>query len=306
MFVAVVRLSVGRVIDEQLTFDLFPVEVPDEPADEPDPFAAADEIFFVDLWPDDGTLFAIAPDWSGEHVVRRVSYFTAARWIGQYHYLGTVPAHAIPYGWFGPDMKAIVVFGQPSNAHGVEKKFGLEDFPGNIEIIRVAVHPDAPRNSTSKVVAAACDTFHQDTGVTWVFSYADTGQGHHGGIYQALGAIYVGISESRPGYLLDGQPIHPRTVVSRFGTQGVHAPELARRAGHELVKVDDLNTAKHTYILPIGPPAVRRRIRSALTSHVLPYPKRASEGSRVSRDTTSVEGGVQLPDDACHTNGTHA
>lgn len=252
----------------------------------------------IDDLPPEDTLFYFAPDWSGEHVMRKVSFFTALRWVAKYHYLGTMPAHAIPYGWFAPDMKALVVFGQPSNAHGVAKKYGLEEFPGNIEIIRVAVHPDAPRNSASQCVAEACDVFQAEKGLAWVFSYADTGQGHHGGIYQALGAVYVGISESLPGWLLNGEPIHPRTVVSKFGTQGKDAPRLAKLAGYELVKVQDLNSAKHTYILPIGSPSTRRKVRATLRPYVLPYPKRASEGSRASREASSLEGGVRFPDDA--------
>jgi len=288
---------------DQLEFDFFAIaeDLPTNGHVDEVEFSLADidiDAVEVEMPDTGGALFATAPDWSGEHVVRKVSFYTALRWVAQYHYLGTMPAHAIPYGWFAPDMKAIVVFGQPSNAHGVAKKYGLEAFPGNIEIIRVAVHPDAPRNSASQVVAAACDTFHADTGLAWVFSYADTGQGHHGGIYQALGAVYVGVSTGRPGFLMDGEPIHPRTVVSKFGTQGAGVYELARIAGHELVKVEGLNSDKHTYILPIGPPAIRRRIRRALEGSMLPYPKRASEVSRVTRGASSPEGLVRSQDDA--------
>ena len=288
---------------EQLALDLFAtnghVDVAVEVVDEPE--LGVDDIP-ADYADTDGALFALAPDWSGEHVMRKVSFFTALSWVAKYHYLGTMPSHAVPYGWFAPDMKAIVVFGQASNAHGVAKKFGLEAWPGNMEIIRVAVHPDAPRNSASRCVSAALDAFHRDTGLLWVFSYADTGQGHHGGIYQALGAVYVGVSDARPGYLLDGEPIHPRTVVSRFGTQGKDVFRLAKLAGCELVKVDDLNSAKHTYIIPCGPPATRRAIRKALHVHVRPYPKRddppASEVSRVTREASSLEGLVRSRDDA--------
>ena len=291
--------------DAQLEFDWFATSEVEEPEALPTNGVVDDVELGVDDIPadyadTDGALFALAPDWSGEHVMRKVSFFTALSWVAKYHYLGTMPSHAVPYGWFAPDMKAIVVFGQASNAHGVEKKFGLEAFPGNMEIIRVAVHPDAPRNSASRSVAAALEAFHRDTGLLWVFSYADTGQGHHGGIYQALGAAYVGVSTGRPGFLLDGVPIHPRTVVSRFGTQGKDVYRLAKLAGCELVKVEGLNSDKHTYIIPCGPPATRRAIRKALDVHVRPYPKRdhASEVSRVTREASSLEGVVRSHDDA--------
>lgn len=236
------------------------------------------------------TLFDLLPDWSQPHVVRKVSHYTALQWVGRYHYLGTVPSHGIPYGWFGPDMKAIVVFGQPSNTYGVAAKFGLDDYPGNVEIIRVAVHPDAPRNSASQVVAAACAAFYDDSGLEWVFSYADTGQGHHGGIYQALGAVYVGVSLPERGYLLDGVPVHPRSVVAMFGTRRPTELQLGTRT---LEKVDALNTAKHTYILPIGNAATRRAIRKRLAPITLPYPKRAPEDSKENRLASSEEGQVR-------------
>lgn len=281
----------------QLAFDLWPT--PPAPIIEPaDPPSVVE---YASVEPSSDALFDIAPDWSQPHTIRRVSFETALRWVQRYHYLCTVASHAQPYGWFGPDMKSLVIFGQPSNAHGVAAKYDLLRFPGNIEIVRVATHPDAPTNSTSECVAAALRAFYGDTGLLWVFSYADTGQGHHGGIYQALNAIYVGVSAARPGYLLNGEPIHPRTVVSRFGTQGVDAPRRARLAGAELVKVDDLNAAKHTYILPIGPPATRRAIRKTLRPHTKPYPKRASEESTVIRPPPRWEGPVQSRHDASGT-----
>ena len=170
------------------------------------------------------------------------------------------------------------------NAYGVTKKYGLEGFRGNIEIARVAVHPDAPMNSTSRVVALANAHVARVTDLEWVFSYADTGQGHHGGIYQALGAVYVGVSESRPGFMLDGKPIHPRSVVARYGTQAMannEAVEAAAARGEKLEWVADMNTAKHAYILPIGNKASQRAIRKALKPHEMPYPKRGGDSQSV-------------------------
>ena len=103
---------------------------------------------------------------------------------------------------------------------------------------------------------------------------ADTGQNHHGGIYQALNAVYLGVSEGRPGWLLDGKQIHPRSVVARYGTQArIEAPIRAAKRGENLVYVPDLITGKHTYILPIGDKKVRRDIREHLKPWIHPYPK---------------------------------
>lgn len=280
---------------QQLAFDLTqtPLEVPVVTA-------VPDDDVFVDVIAGDTELFALAPDWSQPPVMRVTSFLTATQWIGRYHYLGSLASHSIPYAMFCPDMMAMVAFGQPSNAHGVAKKYGLEAYRGNVEIVRVAVHPDAPANTASHVVAAACDVFHADSGMEWVFSYADTGQGHHGGIYQAVNAVYVGLSPAERGYLLDGEKIHPRSVVSRFGSRNPTHEALGTRT---LERIDDLNAAKHTYIMPIGDAKSRRTIRKHLRPFVKPYPMRAPEDSEESRPASSGEGQVRSLVGASNGNG---
>jgi len=210
--------------------------------------------------------------------VRTTNRETAAAWCGRYHYTGTPGAtNATHYGCFAGDMVAVVNIAPSANEHGIAAKFGLTEWAGNREIVRVAVHPAAPRNSASLVIARVCKLHHAATGDEWLFSYADTGQGHHGGIYQALNAIYVGITPARHGYVLDGVAVHPRTVVHSFGTQAwPRCGEIAAARGRTLDKVEGMNTAKHTYVLPIGSSRARRAIRRALEDVAQPYPKRAA------------------------------
>ena len=174
-------------------------------------------------------------------------------------------------------MVCCVMLSLPNNTAGVAGRIGVDvaEWPGNMEISRVIAHPNAPKNTPSRSVAMALGLWRKDW--TWVFSYADLGQNHHGGIYQALNAIYVGIGNvgGRPGFLLNGQPLHSRSVVSRWGTQAwPRVREIARLEGHILVRVDDMETEKHTYILPCGGPAQNRALRKLLAPITLPYPKR--------------------------------
>ncbi len=212
------------------------------------------------------------PEWSDRYGIRQVNRLTAESWYSKYHYSRTAGAvNSDFYGFFLGDLASIVGIGFPANEFGVATKFGLEGFMGNREITRVAVHPLAPRNTASRSVSSVC----RGLGFDWFFSYADTGQGHHGGIYQALGAVYVGLSEARGGFLLDGVPMHPRSVVHMFGTQArVEAARLASVQGRTLVYEDDQLTPKHTYILPVGPQAAT--IREHLRPFTKPYPKRTA------------------------------
>lgn len=217
----------------------------------------------------------IQPDWSGDLEVIEVSDRTAWAWVKRWHYSRRLPAGGYRFGVFAPDMLALVIVGPGANMWGVAKRLDLSDWPGNWEITRVVVHARAPKNSASKAVAAVLHHIHRAYGLDWVFSYADPEQGHHGGIYQALNAVYVGTGSTHPyRYDLDGRRVHHRSVYKRFGSE-THG-ELERRAaeqGHVLVRHHEPTSAKHTYVLLAGGPAARRQIREHLSHQAVPYPK---------------------------------
>jgi hypothetical protein len=196
---------------------------------------------------------------------------TARGWVERWHYSRRMP---------GGGTRTFGVFSIPNNVHGIATRYGLHPWQGNIEISRVVAHPDAPANTASRAVAALLKLYGS-RGYEWLFSYADTGQGHHGGIYQALNGVYLGTSGERPGYLLNGEPVHPRSLVSTYGTQAWPAIRdiIATRTGKTLERVDGLNTAKHTYVLLCGNKTSRREIMKHLRSADLikPYPKRSTE-----------------------------
>lgn len=211
--------------------------------------------------------------------VKEVSIETGREWVGRWHYANRMPGtgnHC--WGIFCPDMIACVVISLPNNPHGVAARYGLEGWQGNREISRVVAHPDAPKNTTSRAVRMVAAHLHATQGIEWLFSYADTGQNHHGGIYQALNCVYVGLTASHAGYLLDGEPIHSRTLTAVYGTSAwPRIRDMLRELGRgDLVRIPDAETPKHTYILPCGGPASRRAIRKALAGYMLSYPKRTS------------------------------
>lgn len=204
-------------------------------------------------------------------------FLTARTWVEQWHYSHRMPGGGTrTFGLFCPDMVCCVMTSIPNNVHGVATRYDLHRWKGNIEISRVVAHPDAPANTASRAVAAIL-ALYRSWDYEWLFSYADTGQGHHGGIYQALNSIYLGLSDARPGYLLDGVEVHPRSLVSTYGTQAwPRIRDIIReQTGKTLERVEGLNTAKHTYILPCGTPASRRAIRRHLAPIAQAYPKRA-------------------------------
>lgn len=199
--------------------------------------------------------------------IRPVSFVTADRWYERWHYLGGAPQGSEYWGVFAPDLGAVVSIGRPNNVFGVATRYGLEDIPGNLEVNRVAVHPRMP-GPTSRLMWLAIRAAQRVGGWSWCFSYADLGQNHHGGIYQALGAIYLGASEPRNGWKnAAGETLHPRSAVQRYGSQAKATMTLW---GWD--PVPGLVTPKHTYIIPVGPRA--GEVRDRLAAVAMPYPKR--------------------------------
>lgn len=216
--------------------------------------------------------------------VKVIDESTAGPHICRYHYSGSTPGSAIYFGCYAPDLVCVVAVSLGANQYGVKGRYHLQEWPGNLEITRVAAHPDAPRNTPSRAVSLALRTIHQNGFLygddhreypDWVFSYADTGQGHHGGIYQALNAVYVGMSKPLRGFVIDGRNVHPRSIYSRYGTNRAdEVRRLVEAEGKTFKIVEGINTAKHLYILLCGGPGTNRRIRRHLDRWALPYPKR--------------------------------
>lgn len=226
-----------------------------------------------------GALFAESYVWDKLDEVRRVNVDTARSWIERWHYSHTMPGGGTScWGLFRGDMVALCTISEPTNPYGLAPRYSLQAWNGNKELSRLVVHPDAPKMTASTAVAAFMRTWHVELGFDWLFSYADTGQGHHGGVYQAVNSVYVGMTGSMHYWLLNGVEWHNRSINAKYGT-GVREDliEIAKRNGDELIYVADGATPKHTYILLCGTPATRRAIRKHLEPFAKPYPKRGPD-----------------------------
>lgn len=184
------------------------------------------------------TLFDLSPRFDQRLLVRQIPRGTADRWFGAYHYAGP-PGPAAFFGAFAPDLIGVLALspeGGSVNTAGVAQRLGLADWPGNREIARLAVHPDAPKYAATRVLAACCRAIRRAFLLDWLFSYADAGQNHHGGIYQGLNAVYAGLIPATRGYVLDGRVTHPREIVSRFGSRSAATIERLQRGGEHRLR----------------------------------------------------------------------
>jgi hypothetical protein len=97
-----------------------------------------------------------------------------------------------------------------------------------------------------------------------IISFADSEQGHHGGIYQAGNWIYNG-NINLPSWIIKGSKKHPRSVVQKYGSQKL---EKIRQIDPMAKKVFSI---KYRYLMPLD-----NEIKEKISSLSKPYPKRAN------------------------------
>lgn len=186
--------------------------------------------------------------------------------VEHWHYSRSLPTPPLVKVGVWEDGKFIgcVIFGRGASAT-IGKPYGLE-VTEIAELTRVALSKhSAP---VSRIVAIAIKMLRkQSPGLRLLISFADPVQKHHGGIYQAMGWIYSGLS-AESFYLTDkaGRKWHSR-MVSKTGTKVVYG---------QLKRVPKLSEGtvtktpgKHRYLLPLD--AEMRERCEALAKE---YPKR--------------------------------
>lgn len=214
------------------------------------------------------------------------SYEAAKYAVEHWHYSRSMPPPPIvKLGTWEDDRFIGCVTVSRGSAQNLGRPFGL-DQTEIAELTRVALRHDhaAP---VSRIVAIAVRLLRQQCpGLRLLVSFADPGQGHHGGIYQAAGWLYLGergpTTEFRDssGRQWHGRMISPTGRKKVFG----HYRAVLRPDQCEAV----VCPGKHKYALPLDP-----AMRAQIVPLAKPYPKRAPEA--LVADATAdqaVEGGA--------------
>ena len=205
--------------------------------------------------------------------VRRVPVKEIRRAIVTGHYSGVMPDAT--QDAFAAYWHEIVVAAIAYGPGGNSKTFGaiIDGFDSHNarELIRLWVHPDAPKNTASFVVSKSLRMLPDDVGL--VVSFADSGQGHFGSIYQALNFHYLGMSNEGVRYIdASGVEVTARLAnVYRMRNpdkfEGMSLSDIRAFLGWKPVK----SHAKHRYAIAVG--KMKKVIRQELELMALPFPK---------------------------------
>lgn len=205
--------------------------------------------------------------------VRRVPVKEIRRAIVTGHYSGVMPdATQDAFGAYQHEkLIAAVAYGPGGNSKTLSAIIeGIDNTSGR-ELIRLWVHPDAPKNTASYTVSRSLKLLPEE--VELVVSFADSGQNHAGYVYQALNFYYLGMSSEGVRYVdSTGTEVTARLAnVYRMRNPDKFADKSLTEIRKELGWTAIKSHSKHRYALGIN--KGKKRINKQLSRMAQPFPK---------------------------------
>lgn len=202
--------------------------------------------------------------------VRSIPREQAVGWILEKHYAHRIPSISWVFGLYLDDvLSGIVSYGTPSSSSLREGVCGKKHIEKVIELNRLVLNDGLPKNSTSYLVSQSLKQLPKPK---IVVSYADTGQGHVGYIYQATNFIYTGLSAKRTDWKIKGmEGLHGQTIADMSRGKENRAGYMRERFGDDFFLEE--RDRKHRYIYFVGCPELRKE----LLYKEEPYPKGESK-----------------------------
>lgn len=194
--------------------------------------------------------------------VIRIEPSEAHPFILRKHYAKRLPSISHAFGLFVAGvLQGIVTFGTPASSTLLRGICGDEHAKKVLELNRLCINDGLAKNSASYLVSRALRLLPRPS---IVVSYADTGNGHVGYIYQACNFTYTGLSSKFKDPKVKGlEHQHHATYA-----HGMNTAQLREKFGDRLYYAD--RPRKHRYIIFLG---CDKAIVNALKYPHMPYPK---------------------------------
>lgn len=185
--------------------------------------------------------------------------------VKNWHYSQALPVgKLIKVGiWEEGRFIGVVIYSWGAN-NNLSKPYGLKMIEC-CELVRVALTNH--QTHVSRIMAIAQKFLvKKSPGLRLMVSFADPAAGHHGGIYQANGWLYCGVSAASYEFRLNGQRLNKRAFTgSQFGGGKSSISAIPDGA------VKTATPGKHRYLMPLDA-AMRKQIAPLAK----PYPKRTT------------------------------
>ena len=206
-----------------------------------------------------------------EYEIREIDKRTAQTMVKQWHYLHRQAPCSYAFGMFDQmtgELVGVVLYGKPASHWLCIGIAGKEEAENVIELTRLWIKDDTPKNSESWFVGNTLKQVKHEI----VVSFADISANHVGTIYQATNFLYTGLSDRHVEWTIEGEDSrHCRHLFDKYG--GVKkAKEILgdRMIGGERPR-------KHRYIFLNCKKRRKKEILSKMKYPIQEYPKLQGE-----------------------------
>jgi hypothetical protein len=205
--------------------------------------------------------------------VQRIEAEDAKPWLLNRHYAHRMCPISHAFGAFdGNKLIGVVTYGTPVSSTLKDGVCGEQYSSCVLELNRLCC--ESRKNLASTLVGRSLQMLPKPSVVV---SYADTGQGHVGFVYQATNFIYTGLSAAFKDPMVKGMEHKHHTTIGDEGRGHDSRVEFLRQKyGAENVYYIERDR-KHRYVFFCGNKKQVRELRSFLRYEIVPYPKGESK-----------------------------
>lgn len=184
------------------------------------------------------------------YFVRKIKYDETKDFILNKHYAQRMPSITYSYGLFKEDeMVGVLTIGKPASHYLCIGVCGEKYASKVYELNRLITLDGLEKNVLSYFVGKVLRMLKDEELI--IVSYADSGVGHHGYIYQATNFIYTGVTKQR---------------TDKYTPNNKHS----RHYSDEFKHLRKVRTAKHRYVYFTNH---KKKYMKELKYPIKPYPK---------------------------------
>lgn len=205
--------------------------------------------------------------------IREIDNSFAKLFIEKHHYTHSCNLAKVSYGFFNNDkIVCVVVFSRPSGKNLSKSIWKDGNDTNTMELIRMFSFDGSPKNTESFCISRCIKEIKKELpNIKVLVSYADSGAGHVGYIYQASNWSFIGQASAERKIFIDGVRQHRRSLYGKYGTSSITS--LKSILGDRLAASTE-RCAKNKYIYVVGQSKSEiKEINSKLLCKSQPYPK---------------------------------
>lgn len=196
------------------------------------------------------------------------SHKAAKHAVEKWHYSGVMPyGKCVKIGaWEDGRFIGVIIFSMGAGDSTNGKRFGLARNGEMIELVRVALRSHA--TPVTRMIAISVKMLKREfPKIRMLVSFADSSQGHHGGIYQGGNWVYTGETTTTE-FVVHGKQMHLRSIYQKGWRQTIGWIRENIDPNAYRVKTDP----KYRYLMGLDSEMVEH-----VQSLAKPYPKREKQ-----------------------------